>query len=93
MRATAILGARAEVVHPAEGAFDLSAYDDVVAAILAVLARHPMREQELLQTLHRWAPEEAQAALARLERSGEIQVVARYGQRFWSLASARYAGK
>ncbi len=91
MRATAILGARAQVVHPAEGAFDLSAYQDVVAAILAVLARHPMREQELLQTLRRWAAEEARAALHALESSGQVQVVERYGQRFWTLATARYA--
>ena len=91
MRATAILGAQAQVMHPASGSFDLSAYENVVEAILAILARHPMREEELLQTLHRWAPAEATAALRTLEAGGRIQIVHRYGQRFWTLATGRYA--
>jgi len=91
MRAEAILGAVAEVVHPARGTFDLSGYDDPAAAVLAVLARHPMRESELTAALTRWGEEAVTQTLAALQASGQVQVLERYGQRFWSLAQAHYA--
>ncbi len=91
MRAEAILGKAAEVVHPARGTFDLSGYDDPAEAVLAVLARHPMRESELRAALARWGDAAVQATLHTLQTSGKVQVLERYGQRFWSLAQARYA--
>ncbi len=91
MRALAILGKVAEVVHPASGAFDLSGYDDPAQAVLAVLARHPMRESELTAALARWGGDAVQRTLAALQRSGQVRVLERYGQRFWTLAQARYA--
>lgn len=90
MRATAILGDVAHVVHPAEGAFDLSGFDDVADAVVAVCTRHPMRDEELAATLPRWTPQALDQALAALARDGRIQRVERYGQRFWSCAQARY---
>jgi wyosine [tRNA(Phe)-imidazoG37] synthetase (radical SAM superfamily) len=39
-----ILGNIAEVVHPAEGSFDLSGYENVVDAIIDIITRHPMRQ-------------------------------------------------
>jgi wyosine [tRNA(Phe)-imidazoG37] synthetase (radical SAM superfamily) len=91
MRATAILGDLAQVVHPAEGGFDLSGYDDVVGAVVGVIARHPMRESELARTLDRWTPGQVAEALAALAADGRARVVTRYEQRFWCLANARYA--
>ena len=41
MRARAILGDIATVVHPVEGSFDLSGYDSVVDAVIAIITRHP----------------------------------------------------
>jgi wyosine [tRNA(Phe)-imidazoG37] synthetase (radical SAM superfamily) len=90
MRATAILGDIAEVVHPAEGTFDLSGYESVVDAILAIITRHPMRQEELEQTLARWTPEQMSEALEALRACGRAQVVQRYGSRFWSAAGSRY---
>lgn len=90
MRATAILGAAAHVVHPAEGSFDLRGYATPVEAILAIITRHPMRTEELERALTRWAPNHVRDALHTLESSGAVQVIERYGTRFWCAADAFY---
>jgi len=90
MRARAILGDIATVVHPAEGSFDLSGCDTAVDAIISIITRHPMCQEELERTLSRFTPGRVQEALADLESSGQAQVVERYGTRFWSAAPSRY---
>jgi wyosine [tRNA(Phe)-imidazoG37] synthetase (radical SAM superfamily) len=90
MQAMAILGNVAEVVHPAEGSFDLSGYDDPVDAIIMIITRHPMRQEELERSLERWSPGQVSQALADLTASGRAQVVERYGVRFWSAAPSYY---
>ena len=37
MRAMVILGDIVKVVHPSEGSFDLSSYDNVVGAIIGII--------------------------------------------------------
>jgi wyosine [tRNA(Phe)-imidazoG37] synthetase (radical SAM superfamily) len=93
MRAMAILGNIAEVVHPAEGSFDLSGYENVVDAVISIITRHPMRQEELERTLSHWAPGQVSEALTDLKTSGQAQIVERYGVRFWSAAPARYPDK
>jgi wyosine [tRNA(Phe)-imidazoG37] synthetase (radical SAM superfamily) len=90
MRAMSILGKIAEVVHPAEGNFDLSGYENVVAAIIGIITRHPMRQDELERTLTRWSSGQVSEALADLEASGRAQIVVRNDTRFWSAAPAHY---
>lgn len=90
LRARAILGDIARVVHPAVGEFDLSGFDTAVDAILAIITRHPMRQEELEHALSRWTPGHVSQTLAELAASGQAQVVERYGVRFWSAAPARY---
>ncbi|MFW5942287.1 MAG: radical SAM protein [bacterium] len=94
LRAQAILGSVARVLHPAHGAFDLSGYEDgpeaLTDAIVGIITRHPMSEADLLQTLQRWSPGRVKEALADLQESGRAQVVLRYGQRFWSAAPSHY---
>jgi wyosine [tRNA(Phe)-imidazoG37] synthetase (radical SAM superfamily) len=90
MRAMAILGGSAEVVHPAEGSFDLSGYEDPIDAIIGIITRHPMRQEELERSLASWSPGRVSQALAELKASGRAQIVERYGVRFWSAASAHY---
>ncbi|MDH4195289.1 MAG: radical SAM protein [Nitrospirota bacterium] len=90
-RARTMLGGVAKVVPPAGGVFDLSTYDDVMDAVIGVITRHPMLEEEILQTLKRWTPGQVEDALARLSESGKAKVVSRYGKRFWSCTSAKYA--
>ncbi len=92
-RAMTILGNVAQVVQPIEGAFDLSASDsgNIVDAIVNIITRHPMREQELRRALEQWTPGQVEDALRTLAASGRAQIVERGGERFWSAAGARYA--
>jgi wyosine [tRNA(Phe)-imidazoG37] synthetase (radical SAM superfamily) len=89
-RAMTILGDIAQVVHPAQGSFDLSGENSVATAIINLIARHPMSEEELRQTLQHWAPRQVEEVLLSLLASGQAQVVERYGTRFWSAAASRY---
>jgi wyosine [tRNA(Phe)-imidazoG37] synthetase (radical SAM superfamily) len=90
MRALAILGDVAQVVHPAEGSFDLSGSENVVDAIVSIITRHPMREDELRHALEKWTPGSVDSALEQLSYSGRAQAVERYGMRFWSASPAHY---
>jgi len=90
MRAMAILGYTAEVAHPAEGSFDLSGYDNPADAIISIITRHPMSQDQHERTLECWSPEEANRVLADLEASGKVQIVERYGVRFWSASLAHF---
>jgi wyosine [tRNA(Phe)-imidazoG37] synthetase (radical SAM superfamily) len=90
MRAISILGSTAEVVHPAEGDFDLSGYENILDAIVGIITRHPMRQDELERSLRRWSPDDVNHALEDLKTSGQAQIVERLGVRFWSAAPSRY---
>jgi wyosine [tRNA(Phe)-imidazoG37] synthetase (radical SAM superfamily) len=90
LRAKAILGDIATIVHPAEGEFDLGGFDTAVDAIIAIITRHPMRQEELERALACWTPDHVREVLADLEASGQAQVVERYGVRFWSATPSRY---
>jgi hypothetical protein len=90
LRAQAILGDVAQIVHPASGSFDFSGSESLVEAVIAIITRHPMREDELLKALEQWSPGEVKMTLAELEASGKAQMVERYGTRFWSAAPSRY---
>jgi wyosine [tRNA(Phe)-imidazoG37] synthetase (radical SAM superfamily) len=65
-RAQAILGKIARVIHPASGSFDLSGSESLVDAIVGVITRHPMREDELLETLNHFSPGDVAATLSAL---------------------------
>lgn len=90
MRAQAILGSVARVLHPACGTFDLGGCATPADAVVAIITRHPMRESDLIAALERWAPDRVQTALAELAADGRAQRVERHGVRFWSAAAARY---
>jgi wyosine [tRNA(Phe)-imidazoG37] synthetase (radical SAM superfamily) len=89
-RALAILGDNAKVVPPANGIFDLGGYNSIVEAIMGIVTRHPMSQEEMERTLAQWAPDEVGDALSILAASGRAQVVERLGGRFWSAAPAYY---
>ena len=90
IQALAILGSIAEVVNPAEGTFDLGGYDNPVDAILAIITRHPMRQEELENALSRWTPGRVQEVLGELEKSGRAQKIIRMRKIFWSASPAHY---
>jgi wyosine [tRNA(Phe)-imidazoG37] synthetase (radical SAM superfamily) len=92
-RALQVFGQVAQVVRPASGAIDLSGSENLRAAILSIITRHPLREADLQQTLGNWTASQIETALAELVAAGQAQIVTRYGTRFWSAAAGRYASK
>jgi wyosine [tRNA(Phe)-imidazoG37] synthetase (radical SAM superfamily) len=89
-RALAILGKTARIVHPATGVSVSGKDRTITEAILGIITRHPMREQDLIHTLANWSPLELRQALDELLISGKAQIIQRYGCQFYSAASARY---
>jgi wyosine [tRNA(Phe)-imidazoG37] synthetase (radical SAM superfamily) len=90
LRALAILGEVAHVLHPAAGNFDVSGAENLADAVIGIITRHPMRQEELERTLEQAAPGHGEDVLAKLKKSGRAQVVERYGVRFWSAAPSHY---
>jgi wyosine [tRNA(Phe)-imidazoG37] synthetase (radical SAM superfamily) len=90
LRARAILGDIAHVIHPGSGSFDLSGNESLVDAVVGIITRHPMRESELIETLQHWSPGDITATMLELESSGKAQIVERFGIRFWSASPSIY---
>jgi wyosine [tRNA(Phe)-imidazoG37] synthetase (radical SAM superfamily) len=90
LRALAILGEVAHVLHPTAGSFDVGGAENLADAVLGIITRHPMRQEELERTLEQTAPGQGLDVLAELQKNGRAQVVERYGVRFWSAAPSHY---
>lgn len=90
LRSQAVLGSTARTLHPARGIFDLSQHESLIEAAVAIISRHPMREDELLRTLEKWAPDQVKQTLNQLAKSGRARVIQRYGVRFWSGSGAKF---
>jgi wyosine [tRNA(Phe)-imidazoG37] synthetase (radical SAM superfamily) len=90
MRAGRILGEVSKVVQPIHGAFDLGGSGSLVDAIIGIITRHPMQEEELLRTLTSWSPETVKKTLHELENSGKAQIIERLGKRFWSSVGSHF---
>jgi wyosine [tRNA(Phe)-imidazoG37] synthetase (radical SAM superfamily) len=86
MRAIAVLGPIAHVVHPYSNGIDVSDYAAPGDAILGIVTRHPMSEDQLTHLLARWAPAAIAASLAELQAAGHINPVERLGTHFWIAA-------
>ncbi len=90
IRALAILGDTARIIDPASGSYDLSGAKTLVEAVVGIVTRHPMREDELVETLKNWTTGDVKKTLSTLAKSGELQVVERNGVRFWSASPSYY---
>jgi len=88
LRARAILGKVARIIHPATGVFDLSGAEDLLDAIMGILIRHPMKESELKEALNAWPKDEVGRMLERLEQSGRAKIIERQNVRFWRASEA-----
>jgi hypothetical protein len=91
-RAAAILGTLARILPPMPEGVDLPASEDLIDAVIGVISRHPMEEEDLVRTLEQWKPGDVCEVLGKLDASGCAQVVTRFGRRFWSASGARYGG-
>jgi len=92
LRARAILGDIAKIINPVSGSFDLSGTDNLMDAIIGIITRHPMREEELTETLSKWSPDNVAEILEKLGKSGKAQVVKRYRVNFWTASPAYFPG-
>jgi hypothetical protein len=63
----------------------------VVDAIVSIITRHPMREDELVRALEHWTPGQVEEALQALIASGQAQRMVRHGARFWSAAVSHHS--
>ncbi len=62
-------------------------------AVVDVLRRHSMREEELVATLRRWDPEEVEDTLRALDQSAEARRHTYRGQVFWVYGGGRFAAQ
>jgi wyosine [tRNA(Phe)-imidazoG37] synthetase (radical SAM superfamily) len=89
-RAETILGRVAPVLRPAvdDGAVGLDG--DLVDAVVAIVSRHPLRQLELERMLARWAHDRVDRTLDALRERGELQMVERFGTKFWCAAGLTF---
>jgi wyosine [tRNA(Phe)-imidazoG37] synthetase (radical SAM superfamily) len=90
-RAQAILGKVTHVVQPVVVQTVSHNTDDLESAILGIITRHPMREEELCAALGRWSPGEIKQVLDKFQSAQKAKWVIRHGKQFWSAAGAYYA--
>ena len=90
LRAHAILGDVARVLHPAQGTYDLTGHATIIDAVVAVITRHPMSETDLRAAIGQAAPGQADEVLAELAASDQAQVVDRFGVRFWTASPSHF---
>ncbi len=85
LRAQAILGKAARVLHPDQryGEFGATREPDPLDAAARILARHPMTDEELRRALVSWGVPDAEAAIRQLTASGKAVETCRYGKTFW----------
>lgn len=84
-----------DITAEEQGAFAIAGFTNPEDAILTIIRRHPMREEQVIETLTNFAvPEGAvQASLSRLEESGQIKKV-RYREKiFWLPAEEKKRGR
>jgi len=95
-RAAAILGAEAEVVAlaagngPAPRDGGAPPYESAPDAITEMIARHPMREEDLVAQLARWGDARPRETFAALVDAGRLQIVTHGGTRFACAAASKY---
>lgn len=89
-RAVRIIGSAAQVVQPKSGRFDLQSGGSVEEAVLNIIRRHPMSEEQLREALAGQDLGQLQGVLDSLLKSGQAQAIERLGVRFWSAADAVY---
>ncbi len=89
-RAASILGQVAKVMPSANVEAVASIGGEPVDAVLSIVARHPLKESEVESLLIRWLQGRVEETFNALSESGRIQIVERYGERFWCAAGLAF---
>ncbi|WP_449258732.1 radical SAM protein [Chlorobium limicola] len=85
-RAFEVLSSVATVMHPVKGRMALEGAEDLLAAVSAIVSRHPLQERELLDALlSRFSGDRcaASGALAELYASGRFDRHTQAGEVYW----------
>jgi wyosine [tRNA(Phe)-imidazoG37] synthetase (radical SAM superfamily) len=92
-RAVSILGAVAKVIRPSVGTFEKGCGEDIIEAVVGIITRHPVSQQELEVILADWAPGDLPRALEALRESGKAQPIERYGRVFWTATASHFPSR
>ncbi len=93
VRARAILGEAVFIDQPESGTFGASGGKDPVAALLAIVRRHPLRRQQVQETLASLSSDAVESTLRQLERAGKIQKITYRGETYYAEGQGRYHGR
>jgi hypothetical protein len=89
VRAHAILGDFVCLDQGEFGVFGDSGGKNPVAALLAIVRRHPMRRQQVVETLRKLAPEDVEPILRGFEEVEEIQKINYRGEAYYVVRDVR----
>jgi wyosine [tRNA(Phe)-imidazoG37] synthetase (radical SAM superfamily) len=70
--------------------FVIGKNEDIGDALLSIVSRHPMSQEELERTIAEWSGGQEVQIMADLIASGRFQIVERQGVRFWLAAEAHF---
>lgn len=90
LRASAILGEVATTVPSADLATTLGGSESIVDAVVSIITRHPMSQDQLEHALAQWAPDHVEDTFAHLREDARAQTVRRCGVLFWTGAGTVY---
>ena len=90
LRALLILGNRAKLFETSEGDFELNSSETVAEALVSILTRHPMLEEDALEAIEKRLPGEGEKTLRELIAAGRVSTVNRQGKHFYSASGSKY---
>lgn len=82
-RARSVFPEAEEIFDLEEGMFGSASLTSTEDAILRIIRRHPMREDQIYRTLREWGVEDAEGAMKSLEKDGRIERVDYRGKTFY----------
>ena len=90
VRAHALLGEAVFIDQPEEGAFSTAGFAQPVEAVQMIVRRHPMRQDQIRETLGRFSSEAVEAALTELVAAGKMRAITYRGNVYYATGEGRY---
>jgi len=93
VRAHVLLGEDVLIDTPEEGAFSTAGFDRPLDAITTIVRRHPMRYDQIIETLDHFPSEAVQIALDELVAVGKMRMVTYRDKVYYAAGAGYYAEK
>jgi wyosine [tRNA(Phe)-imidazoG37] synthetase (radical SAM superfamily) len=93
VRAHVLLGEGIFLDQPEEGTFDTAGFDRPLDAIVAIVRRHPMRRDQIIETLDPYPVEDVEAALDVVVASNKMSPVVYRDEIYYVTGEGRYREK